>query len=145
MSILHVKVVRKHFAGLRALDDVNLAVEEGSIHAIIGPNGAGKSTLLNCFVGRLTPDAGSVTFAGQSLVGLQPHEINQAGGVRVFQTPAIFGEVTPRYNVLVPPLARLEGAFRCDSGRRLRRSSALVLLSVLRCSQGRASPAVSRR
>ena len=118
MSILHVKGVRKHFAGLRALDDVNLAVEEGSIHAIIGPNGAGKSTLLNCFVGRLTPDAGSVTFAGQSLVGLQPHEINQGGVVRVFQTPEIFGEMTLLDNVLVPALARHDGAFRVNAWRR---------------------------
>ena len=55
MAMLQVQAVNKSFRGLRALCDVNLDVEEGSVHAIIGPNGAGKSTLLNCFVGRLTP------------------------------------------------------------------------------------------
>ena len=53
MAILHIQSVSKSFAGLKALNDVNLSIEEGSVHAIIGPNGAGKSTLLNCLVGRL--------------------------------------------------------------------------------------------
>ena len=83
MSALEVRGVNKRFGGLQALNDVNLTVEEGRIHAIIGPNGAGKSTLLNCFVGRLTPDSGSVEFLGKSLLGKQPHQINQAGVSRV--------------------------------------------------------------
>src|SRR3546814_18903602 len=87
MSVLQVRNVNKSFAGLRALNDVNLTVEEGSVHAIIGPNGAGKSTLLNCFVGRLKPDTGRVEFNGTSLLGLSPHRINQVGVARVFQTP----------------------------------------------------------
>jgi branched-chain amino acid transport system ATP-binding protein len=111
MAILHVKGVSKSFGGLRALNDVNLAVEAGSVHAIIGPNGAGKSTLLNCLVGRLTPDVGSVTFGDRSLIGLKPHEINQVGVVRVFQTPEIFGELSLLDNVLIPTLARRDGAF----------------------------------
>ncbi len=115
MSILHVKGVSKSFAGLRALNDVNLAVEEGSVHAIIGPNGAGKSTLLNCFVGRLTPDAGSVTFGGHSLIGLKPHEINQVGVVRVFQTPEIFGDLSLLENVTIPALARRDGSFKVNA------------------------------
>ena len=56
MGILEVKGVGKRFGGLQALGDVNLSVEENSVHAIIGPNGAGKSTLLNCLVGKLIPD-----------------------------------------------------------------------------------------
>ncbi|HYD76692.1 ABC transporter ATP-binding protein [Ramlibacter sp.] len=111
MAILHVKGVSKSFAGLKALNDVNLAVEAGSVHAIIGPNGAGKSTLLNCFVGRLAPDSGSVTFDGKSLVGLAPHEINQTGVARVFQTPEIFGDLSVLENVVIPALARRDGAF----------------------------------
>ncbi len=115
---MHVKGVSKSFAGLKALSDVNLAIEEGGVHAIIGPNGAGKSTLLNCFVGRLTPDAGSVTFAGQSLVGLQPHEINQAGVARMFQTPEIFGDLSLLENVVIPTLARRDGAFAVNAWSR---------------------------
>ncbi len=118
MSTLHVKGVSKSFAGLRALADVNLAIEEGGVHAIIGPNGAGKSTLLNCIVGRLTPDAGSVTFAGRSLVGLAPHEINQAGVARMFQTPEIFGDLSLLENVVIPTLARRDGAFAVNAWSR---------------------------
>ena len=56
MAILQVRNVNKRFGGLQALNDVNLSVEQGTVHAIIGPNGAGKSTLLNTF--RRTSDAG---------------------------------------------------------------------------------------
>jgi branched-chain amino acid transport system ATP-binding protein len=111
MTILQVKNVNKSFSGLRALNDVNLTVEKGSVHAIIGPNGAGKSTLLNCFVGRLTPDVGSVMFDGHSLIGRTPHEINQVGVVRVFQTPEIFGDLSLIENVMIPTFARRDGAF----------------------------------
>ena len=93
-TILEVQNVNKRFGGLKALDEVNLRVEQGSIHAIIGPNGAGKSTLLNCLVGRLPPDTGAVTFEGASLLGRKPHEINQMGISRVFQTPEIFADLT---------------------------------------------------
>ena len=118
MDILQVKNVSKSFAGLRALNDVNLTVKEGGVHAIIGPNGAGKSTLLNCFVGRLTPDLGSVMFNGHSLVGLKPHEINQTGVVRVFQTPEIFGDLTLLENVMIPTFARRDGAFAMNGWSR---------------------------
>ena len=119
MSLLQVQMVNKSFSGLRALSDVNLTVEEGSVHAIIGPNGAGKSTLLNCFVGRLVPDTGAVLFGGKSLIGLKPHEINQAGVARVFQTPEVFADLTLEENVTIPALARHDGAFRLNAWRRL--------------------------
>jgi len=112
MSILKVENVNKHFGGLKALNNVNLTVEEGTVHAIIGPNGAGKSTLLNCFVGRLEPDTGTVMFDGKSLLGIQPHQINQAGVSRVFQTPEIFGELSLLENVMIPAFAKRDGAFR---------------------------------
>jgi branched-chain amino acid transport system ATP-binding protein len=118
MSMLEVSGLNKSFGGLRALNDVNLRVEAGSVHAIIGPNGAGKSTLLNCFVGRLIPDTGTVTFNGTSLIGLQPHEINQTGVVRVFQTPEIFGELSLLDNVLIPTLAHRDGSFKANAWSR---------------------------
>lgn len=118
MSMLEVSGLNKSFGGLRALNEVNLRVEAGSVHAIIGPNGAGKSTLLNCFVGRLIPDTGTVTFNGTSLIGLQPHEINQTGVVRVFQTPEIFGELSLLDNVLIPTLAHRDGSFKANAWSR---------------------------
>ena len=112
--ILQVQNVNKRFGGLKALDDVNLTVMEGTVHAIIGPNGAGKSTLLNTFVGRLIPDTGTVTFAGQSLIGRKPHEINQLGIARVFQTPEIFNDLTLLQNVMVPAYAKRDGPLRLN-------------------------------
>ena len=119
MSILKVQNVNKRFGGLKALNEVNLEVEEGTVHAIIGPNGAGKSTLLNCFVGRLIPDTGSVMFDGKSLLGIKPHEINQAGVSRVFQTPEIFGDLTLLENVMIPAFASRDGAFTMNAWSRL--------------------------
>ncbi|MEL7116770.1 MAG: ABC transporter ATP-binding protein [Pseudomonadota bacterium] len=112
MGILEVKGVNKRFGGLQALGDVNLSVEENSVHAIIGPNGAGKSTLLNCLVGKLIPDTGSVVFDGQSVLGRKPHEINQMGISRVFQTPEIFADLTVMENVQIACFAKRDGAFR---------------------------------
>ncbi len=112
MGILEVKGVNKRFGGLQALGDVNLSVAEQTCHAIIGPNGAGKSTLLNCLVGKLIPDSGSVMFDGQSVLGRKPHEINQMGISRVFQTPEIFADLTVLENVLIPCFAKRDGAFR---------------------------------
>ena len=117
MAILEVSDVNITFGGLRALNEVNLQVEEGSVHAIIGPNGAGKSTLLNCFVGRLTPDTGSVQFAGDSLLGIEPYQINQLGVSRVFQTPEIFEDLSVLENVMIPAFAKADGAFRMNAWR----------------------------
>lgn len=115
MGIFEVKNVSKRFGGLQALDDVNLSIAEGTIHAIIGPNGAGKSTLLNCFVGKLMPDTGSVTFMGKSLLGKKPHEINQLGVSRVFQTPEIFADLSVFENVLIPCFAKRDGSFELNA------------------------------
>jgi branched-chain amino acid transport system ATP-binding protein len=116
-SLLSVLQVNKRFGGLNALNNVNLDVKAGTVHAIIGPNGAGKSTLLNCFVGRLEPDTGSVTFNGQSLLGISPHEINQAGVSRVFQTPEIFADLSLLDNVMIPAFAKRDGAFTLNLWR----------------------------
>ena len=114
MGILEIKNINKRFGGLQALGDVNLSVEEGTVHAIIGPNGAGKSTLLNCLVGKLEPDTGTVTFEGQSILGLKPHQINQLGISRVFQTPEIFSTLSVFENVMIACFAKRDGAFRLN-------------------------------
>ncbi len=112
--VLHVADVFKNFSGLRALSDIDLQIVEGETHAIIGPNGAGKSTLLNVIIGRLTPTSGAVVFDGTVLTGKAPHEINQLGISRVFQTPEIFADLSVLYNVMAPAFARRDGAFRVD-------------------------------
>ena len=117
MGILEVSNVNKRFGGLQALDDVNLIVEEGTVHAIIGPNGAGKSTLLNCFIGKLVPDTGTVTFDSHSLLGIKAHEINQLGVSRVFQTPEIFSDLDVFENVMIPCFAKRDGAFELNAMR----------------------------
>lgn len=110
--VLDVEDVDKTFGGLHALSNINLKIEEGKTHAIIGPNGAGKSTLLNVCVGRIEPDRGHVLFDGKDLVGRTPHEINQIGVARVFQTPEIFTDLSILENVMVPALAKRDGSFR---------------------------------
>ena len=126
MGILEVKNVGKNFGGLKALSDVNLSVQENTVHAIIGPNGAGKSTLLNCLVGKLIPDTGSVMFDGQSVLGRAPFEINQMGISRVFQTPEIFGDLSVMENMLIPIFARRDGAFRMHAIESVRNETSIV-------------------
>lgn len=117
--VLDVDDVDKSFGGLRALSNINLKIEAGKTHAIIGPNGAGKSTLLNVCVGRIEPDRGRVMFEGKDLIGRAPHEINQIGVARVFQTPEIFEDLTILENVIVPALAKRDGSFRFNPIRSL--------------------------
>ena len=124
-TVLHIDDVHKSFAGLHALSDIDLDVREGETHAIIGPNGAGKSTLLNVCVGRLKPDRGAVVFDGHILTGKSPHEINQVGVARVFQTPEIFPELTVLQNVVVPALAKRDGKFRLNPFTRFRSETAI--------------------
>ncbi len=125
-AILEIRDVNKSFGGLRALWEVNLTVEEGAVHAIIGPNGAGKSTLLNCLVGRLKPDTGTVLFAGQPVLGREPYEINQMGIARVFQTPEIFEDLTLLDNVVIPAMAKRDGAFRFSPWQRVSARKELI-------------------
>ncbi|MEH6813740.1 MAG: ATP-binding cassette domain-containing protein, partial [Motiliproteus sp.] len=74
-AVLKVEGVNKSFGGLKALNDLNLTVEEGTVHAIIGPNGAGKSTMLNVCIGQLAPDTGTVQFHGKNIIGKEPYQI----------------------------------------------------------------------
>ena len=128
--ILEVRGVSKRFGGLRALDDVNLSVAEGTIHAIIGPNGAGKSTLLNVLIGFLDADEGAVIYAGEPLEGLSPHTIIQKGIARVFQTPQIFPGMTLIENVAIAALGKRDGQFSLRVLETLRRGNPIVETAV---------------
>ena len=123
--VLHVADVHKRFGGLHALSDIDLQIEEGKTHAIIGPNGAGKSTLLNVIIGKLAPSSGQVVFDGSILTGRKPHEISQLGIARVFQTPEIFPDLSVLHNVMIPALARRDGAFKFNMLRSLESETAI--------------------
>ena len=90
----------KSFGGVRAANDVSVAVPEGSLTALIGPNGAGKTTLFNLVTRLVEPDAGEVRFRGRTLAGLAPAEIASLGLVRTFQSARIFPGMTALENVL---------------------------------------------
>lgn len=141
-SVLSISGVNKTFGGLRALSDINLDIEKGKTHAIIGPNGAGKSTLLNTCIGLLKPDNGSINFGGRDLTqGMTPHEINQAGISRVFQTPQIFPELSILQNVMIPALAKRDGSFSFNPFKSLRgekqlQEEAMSLLEDLGMAKG---------
>ena len=126
MGILEVKGVNKRFGGLQALGNVNLSIAENTVHAIIGPNGAGKSTLLNVLVGKLIPDSGSVMFNGTSVLGRKPHQINQMGISRVFQTPEIFADLTVLENVMIPCFAKRDGSFALHAFETVTREDSIV-------------------
>src|SRR5207248_11164513 len=87
---LAARGVARSFRGVRALDGVDLSVEEGEIHAILGPNGAGKTTLFNCLSGVLQPTEGSVELFGEDVTGLLPNEIVRKGLSRSFQISSVF-------------------------------------------------------
>ncbi|MGI9346730.1 MAG: ABC transporter ATP-binding protein [Gammaproteobacteria bacterium] len=127
MSIVfNIQGVNKSFGGLQALSDINLQIEEGTTRAIIGPNGAGKSTLLNVCVGRLPPDTGSVVFCGSTLTGLKPHQINQLGVARVFQTPEIFPDLSLLQNTVISALSKRDGAFRFHPLRSMKAENSIT-------------------
>ena len=94
------------FGGLAALEDIDLAVQRGAIHAIIGPNGAGKSTFFNCLTGLLRPTSGRVLLEGRDITGLPPERISQLGVARSYQITNIFPGSTCLENVRVAVQSR---------------------------------------
>ncbi len=95
MSVsLQVQGLRKSFGDVHAVDDVSFELAPGELLAMIGPNGAGKSTTFNVIHGQLAPDAGSVLFEGESLLGCTPRQIWQRGIARTFQIAETFASLT---------------------------------------------------
>ncbi|MFC4359014.1 ABC transporter ATP-binding protein [Halobium salinum] len=99
MSLLDVDGLTKTFGGLRALDDLSVAVDRGELVGVMGPNGAGKSTFFNCVSGVVTPDAGRVTFDGRDVTGDPPETLAKSGLVRTFQQTRELETMTVRDNV----------------------------------------------
>ena len=90
VTLLEARGLRRSFGGLRAVDGVDLDLEDRGIHALIGPNGAGKTTLVSLLCGRLLPDAGRITFAGRDITRLPAHVRARLGIAYTFQITAIF-------------------------------------------------------
>ena len=93
--------ISKHFDGVAALDDVAFDVMPGEVHALLGENGAGKSTLMNIASGATEPDAGSIVFEGEPVVGLTPATAQELGIAMVHQHPALLPDMTVAENIQV--------------------------------------------
>lgn len=99
MPILNLKGISQEFGGLRALDGVDLAVEEQQIYGIIGPNGAGKTTLFNLITGIYVPTEGTISFRGQNINGARAYQVASMGIARTFQNIRLFQKLSVLDNV----------------------------------------------
>jgi ABC-type branched-subunit amino acid transport system ATPase component/ABC-type branched-subunit amino acid transport system permease subunit len=100
-DLLVASGVLMQFGGLKAINNVDLRVRRGTIHGLIGPNGSGKSTMMNVLTGIYVPTAGSIDFAGRTVVGRTSSDIALSGIARTFQNVQLFGEMTALQNVQV--------------------------------------------
>jgi branched-chain amino acid transport system ATP-binding protein len=112
MRLLDIKELSVTFGGLHALRDLNFHVDEGEIVGVIGPNGAGKTTFFNMISGMVEPSSGDILFRGESIVGLDPNQVTQAGISRTFQNVRLFANMTILENVMVAQHCRTkQGVF----------------------------------
>jgi len=134
--ILETRGLTKEFKGFVAVDNVNLSVRRGSIHALIGPNGAGKTTIFNMIAGVFPPDSGSIVFQGKEIQGLRPDQVCAAGIGRTFQIVKPFAGLSVLENVMV-------GAFLRESSAAGARKVATQILERLQLAAKRDLPASS--
>ncbi len=111
MPILQSRNLTKRFGGLVAINQLDLDVQEQSIHSVIGPNGAGKTTFFNCATGFYRAEEGQITFNGMPLDGLSPDRITQLGIARTYQNIRLFANMTALENVLVGMHAHLKSTW----------------------------------
>jgi branched-chain amino acid transport system ATP-binding protein len=113
MNVLEARGLSMDFGGLRAVDRVDIAIEQGEIVALIGPNGAGKTTFFNCVTGMYMPTEGTVTINRserdqETITGLKPDQIAARGLARTFQNIRLFPNMTVLENVMVGRDCRLK-------------------------------------
>lgn len=109
--LLEMRDVVVEFGGLRAVQNVDLAVQHGEIRALIGPNGAGKTTLFNIINGIYTPTRGKIFFQDKNIVGLKPYKITEMGIARTFQNIKVFSGLSILENVMVAQHCRRKLTF----------------------------------
>ncbi|MGD9016540.1 MAG: ABC transporter ATP-binding protein [Desulfobacterales bacterium] len=123
MALLQVEGMTHFFGGLRAVHDFNLSIETGQIRGLIGPNGAGKTTIFNLITGIYAPTKGTISFEGESILGLPPNQIAAKGIGRTFQDLRLWRHMTVLEHVKLARYSKLTyglwGAF-LDSPRRNR-------------------------
>ena len=124
MKILEVQHLTKDFGGLRAVDSLDLGIEEGEILGLIGPNGAGKSTVFNCVAGVFPPTKGHIYFRSEEISGRKPWNLCKYGLARTFQIVKPFASKSVLYNVMV-------GAFAITDKTNEAREKALWVLEFL--------------
>jgi branched-chain amino acid transport system permease protein len=107
-ALLEIRLLHRHFGGVKAVDGVSLVVRAGTIHGLIGPNGSGKSTLVNVISGLYTPSSGTMLLRGVPLPHGSMMRAAEAGIARTFQNLQLFGGMTTLENVMVA----LRGAYR---------------------------------
>jgi branched-chain amino acid transport system ATP-binding protein len=104
-ALLQVRHLHKSFGSQMAVNNVSFDVGAGELLAVIGPNGAGKSTAFNLVNGQLSPDSGSVSLNGQSLIGRKPHDLWRQGVSRTFQMAEVFRSMSVIENVQMAMLS----------------------------------------
>jgi branched-chain amino acid transport system ATP-binding protein len=126
MALLSLEHITRRFGAIVALDDVTLALEEGTIRGLIGPNGAGKTTLFNVVTRLYKPDSGRVVYDERDLLRTRAHRIVRLGIARTFQNVVLFPTMSVHENVLVGAHSRMR-----PFGERSARKEALEALDYL--------------
>ena len=111
-TLLAVDGLTKRFGGILASDNIALDVKQGELHAIIGPNGAGKTTLIGQLTGMLTPDTGTVRFAGEDITALPAYSRSLLGLARSFQITSLFLDLSVLDNVALAVQAHSGHSFQ---------------------------------
>jgi branched-chain amino acid transport system permease protein len=99
--VLEVTGLSKHFGGLKAVDQVDISVRRGGVHALIGPNGSGKTTTLNMLSGLYKVTAGKIVLDGTDMTSMPAHQRTAAGLGRTFQNIRLFRSMTALENVVI--------------------------------------------
>ncbi len=99
MPVLTIENLNKAFGGLKAISNLNLYIEQGTVAGLIGPNGAGKTTTFNLLTGILKPDSGNIIFNGKNIAGYKTYEISRLGIARTFQNIRLFKDLSVLDNV----------------------------------------------
>lgn len=101
IPFLKIDHLSKSFGGVKAVNDLSMALMPGRINAIIGPNGAGKTTLFNLITGFIRPDSGRIFFEGSEITNLPIHEISRLGIKRTLQVKSVFNSMTVFENLWI--------------------------------------------